>query len=143
MKISSRVDYALSCIVYVAQFYESKKPVTVKAVAEHECLDSDYVEQLLIHLRKAGILKSIRGAKGGYVLRRAPHDIHALEIIRAFDKEILELVCYRKKGRKQPCVHLDECNIRSFWLGLGKTIETYLNEKTLYDLVLLRSKENR
>ena len=70
MKISSRVDYALSCVLHIVEQYGKNTPVSVKYISQQESLDIDYVEQLLITLKKAGILKSVRGIKGGILLAR-------------------------------------------------------------------------
>ena len=141
MKVSSRVDYAMSCLIVIAQEHDKGIPVPVKKVAAREALEVDYVEQLLIQLKRAGILKSVRGIKGGYLLTRDPEDITTLEILRAFEGEILELVCFRKKGRKSACIHLEECELRRFWIEMGEVMEEYLARNTLRYLVELRAKE--
>jgi Rrf2 family iron-sulfur cluster assembly transcriptional regulator len=141
MKISSRLDYALSCALVVADKYKSKRPVTVKEVAQREKLDYDYVERLLVILKDAGVLRSIRGVRGGYVLARHPARISAKEIIRAFEKEILELVCYRKKGRRKPCVHFGRCRVKNFWLMMRDSLEGFLARHNLEELLRLRRKE--
>jgi len=143
MKVSSRVDYALSCLIVIASEYKSQKPVPVKIIAEREHIEVDYVEQLLIIMKRAGILKSVRGVKGGYLLADSPETVTAYDVIKAFEGEILELVCYRKKGRKSLCIHLDHCEVRSFWTGMQSTLETYLKNSTLATLVALRKKEKR
>ena len=143
MKVSSRIDYALSCLLDVAEQYDTKKPISVTNIAEREGLEVDYVEQLLIIMKRAGILKSVRGAKGGYMLASAPHRISAYDIVKAFEGEILELVCYRKKGRRSKCVHLHCCEVKKFWLGLGDAIEKYLENNTLEELLKLRKKEKK
>ena len=141
MKISSRVDYALSCALRIANAYTTGKPVTVKYISEKEQLAVDYVEQLLIVLKKAGILKSIRGALGGYILSRQPKEITAKEIVVAVEKDVLKLVCFREKGRKIKCVHMHDCKVRAFWLGLKDSMEKFLRKHTLKDLLYLRMKE--
>jgi Rrf2 family protein len=141
MKISSRVDYALSCLIVIANEYDSRKPVPVKCIAESEKIEVDYVEQLLIIMKRAGILKSVRGIHGGYLLAKTPSQISAYEVVKAFDGEILELVCFRKKGRRSTCIHISNCEIRSFWNGLGEHIERYLVSNTLDKLVRLRQNE--
>lgn len=143
MKVSSRVDYALSCLIIIGAAYESRKPVPVKCIAEIENIEVDYVEQLLIIMKRAGILKSVRGVKGGYLLADAPEKITAYDVIRAFEKEVLELVCYREKGRKSPCIHLEDCEVRSFWTGMRTVMETYLHNNTLATLIALRAREKR
>jgi len=143
MKISSRVDYALSCLIVIADNYNSQKPIPVKTIAECEHIEIDYVEQLLIIMKRAGILKSVRGIRGGYLLAHPPYEITTYEVLKAFEGEVLELVCFRKKGRRSTCIHVENCEVRSFWNGLGKQIETYLRANTLEKIVRLRRKEKK
>ena len=124
MKISSRSDYALSCILRIAEKHGRQQPVTVKEVAKKEKLQPDYVEQLFVTMKKAGILKSVRGRSGGYLLKASPSKISAKEVVRAIDKSVLELVCERKKGRKGKCVHFDDCAIKAFWKELRERMES-------------------
>jgi len=141
MKITSRLDYALSCVLRVAEGFGKKKPVTAREVAQLECLETDYVEQLLIAMRKKGIVKSIRGASGGYVLVKSPTEINALAIVEAINSPVLKLVCEREKGRRKECSHKKDCQLKDFWLSLGKVIEGYLDGFSLADLLKLRKKE--
>jgi len=143
MKISSRVDYALSCILIIADSYDKQKPVTVSEIAEKEELELDYVEQLCITMKKAGILKSIRGKKGGYILARPPFRISAKDVVLAIDKNIIEPVCFRKKGRRKRCIHLKDCKIRFLWNGLKKNMELFLESYALDRLLKLRRREKR
>lgn len=141
MRISSRVDYALSCILRVADRHNKKRPVSVKYVAEKERLATDYVEQLLIKMRRFGILKSLRGKEGGYILARSPSKITAKDVVRSIENEVLELVCFREKGRKNKCIHLDDCKIRNVWINLRESMEAFLEKHTLDELLKLRRKE--
>jgi Rrf2 family protein len=141
MKVSSRVDYALSCILRIADKYNKKKPATISEIAEKEKLETDYVEQLCVIMKRTGILKSIRGKSGGYVLARPPARISAKDIMMAIDKNVLEPVCFRKKGRRKKCVHLNDCKVRVLWKGLLDCMESYLSKNTLDKLSRLRRKE--
>lgn len=140
MKISSRLDYALSCILRVADRYSTKKIVSVNEVAEKEGLEFDYAEKLLIAMRKGGLLKSVRGRTGGYALTASPDRISTKDIVKAVERDTLELVCFRK-GRRRKCIHLDDCKIRGFWLMLKENLESFLERYTLKDLLELRKKE--
>lgn len=140
MKISSRLDYALSCLLRVADSYPAGKLVSVREITEKERLEFDYVEKLLIRFKKAGILKSIRGRLGGYKLTAHPNKISVKDIVRAVEGETLELVCFRK-GRRRRCVHLDDCMVRCFWMKLRENIDEFLDGHTLEDLLKLRREE--
>lgn len=140
MKISSRLDYALSCILRIADRYNEKRIVSIKEICEKERLEFDYVEKLLISMKRGGILKSIRGRSGGYVLAFPPDRISVKDVVIAVEKDVLELVCFRK-GRRRRCVHLDDCKVRRFWFGLKEVIGSFLEKHTLRQLLDLRRKE--
>ena len=141
MKVSSRADYALSCVLRIADKYGDNRPVTVGEVAKKEKLESDYVEHLFIAMRRSGILNSIRGKTGGYVLASPPGKISAKEVIEAIDGSILKLVCFRKKGRRNKCIHYQDCGVRDFWKGLGGKMESFLSGQTLDRLLRMRKKK--
>ena len=141
MKVSSRADYALSCILRVADKHDGHEPVTVREVAEKEKLEPDYVEQMFVAMKKAGILKSLRGKSGGYVLARTPDKVTAKDVVKAIDKSVLELVCSRKKGRKNKCAHFNNCEIKAFWEELGEGMKSILKKYTLDKLLRLRRRE--
>ena len=142
MKISSRLDYALSCVLVLADLYELKKPVPAAIVAKREKLAVDYVEKILGTLKKANIVKSVRGVRGGYILNNSPDKISAKDVFVAMQKkQVLKLVCDRDKGRRKDCMHLSDCRIKEFWIGLRKVMTKYLNKYSLEDLLKLRRKE--
>ena len=141
MKISSRLDYALSCAIVLASMYKEKQPIPVAFIARREKLAYDYVEQLLRALKKNGIVKSVRGARGGYVLSSPPEKIMARDIVIAIEKRVLKLVCDRKKARRKDCIHFNDCKVRDFWIGLRDNMDKYFSGYTLKDLLKMREKE--
>lgn len=141
MKISSRVDYALSCILRIADRHKKGKPVTVNEIAEKEKIEPDYVEQLCLMMKRAGILRSVRGKTGGYMLAISPDRISAKDVMVAIEKNILEPVCFRKKGRRKRCAHFEDCKIRSLWENLKKDMELSLSKYALKRLLVLRRSE--
>ena len=143
MKVSSRVDYALSCILRVADRYGDRRPVAVKEVAEKENLEPDYAEQLLIIMKRAGLLKSVRGKSGGYLLAKPPDKIVAKAVVLAINKDVLKLVCFRKKGRQGKCAHYNDCKVRVLWEGLRDSMASFLDTYNLEELLNLRRKEKK
>jgi Rrf2 family protein len=141
MKLSSRVDYALSCVLRVADRYGDRGPVSAQDIAKKESLEIDYVEQLLITMKRAGILKSVRGRDGGYMLAVPPGKISADNVMEAIEEELLELVCFRKKGRRNQCLHLRDCRVRKLWIQLGKEMKRFLKTQTIEGL--LRSRKGQ
>jgi Rrf2 family transcriptional regulator, cysteine metabolism repressor len=141
VKISSRLDYALSCAIVLADMYEKNKPTPVAYIAKRECIEYDYVEQLLRALKKSGLVKSARGVNGGYMLSRPASEISAKDVMLAIEKNSLQLICDRKKARRKDCIHFDDCKVRGVWIGLRHKIENYLKDYTLKGLLALRKKE--
>ncbi len=141
MKISSRLDYALSCAIVLASMYKKKQPIPVAFIARKEKLAYDYVEQLLSALKKNKIVKSVRGARGGYLLSRPPEKIVAKDIVIAIEKKVLKLICDRKKARRKDCIHSNDCKVIDFWVGLKDNMDKYFSSYTLRDLLKMREKE--
>ncbi len=143
MKVSSRVDYALSCLLRVADKYAERRLVTIREVGEKERIETDYVEQLFIAMKRAGILKSVRGKAGGYVLNKPAHKITVKDVVVAINKEVLKIICHRKKGRRNKCIHSTDCKIRILWEGLRDDMELFLEKYTIEKLLTLRRKEKK
>jgi Rrf2 family transcriptional regulator, cysteine metabolism repressor len=141
MKISSRLDYALSCAIILADMHEKNRPTPVALIAQRECIEYDYVEQILRVLKRGNIVKSTRGVNGGYVLAKPPEKITAKDIVIAMEKNSLQLVCERERARRKDCVHFNDCKVKVLWLGLRDNMEKYLNNYTLKRLLILRKKE--
>ncbi len=84
MKLSTKGRYGLRAMVDIA-VYSQDSPVPISAIAERQNISVSYLEQLLPKLKKAGIIKSIRGAQGGYMLDKDPKDISAGDILRTLE----------------------------------------------------------
>lgn len=125
MRITTQGEYGLRCIRALA---ESRLPLSIKEVSAYEKLPKPYVEQLFLKLRRAGLIRSLRGPRGGYVLAKPPSRVKANEIIKALEGETFEVVCERRKGR---CAHTEECSLRPLWKALKKRVDHLLENATL------------
>lgn len=115
-------------------------PLTIAEIAKREGLSLPYVGKLLALLRQAGLVESVRGRSGGYVLPRLASDITLHEIIDALGGEFFERDhCDRYPAGQQSCVHVDECSIRGIWGELANIVQDVLSRTSLADL--LRSEE--
>ena len=85
VNISSRCEYGCRAVVELAQQAAAAQPVTVEHIAERRHIPEKFLIHILLQLKRAGIVRSIRGARGGYLLARAPEDISLLDIVRAVD----------------------------------------------------------
>ena len=85
MKDGSRGDYGLRALVFLAASVELGKPVQIHAIAERQQIPEDYLRQLLVQLRAAGLVKSVRGPHGGYLLAKTPAEISMGEVIEVLE----------------------------------------------------------
>lgn len=128
MRITTQGEYGLRCVRALAR---SSSPLSIREVSASEKLSKPYVEQLFLKLRRAGLIRSLRGPKGGYVLARSPSHIKVSEIIKALEGDTFEIICERRRGR---CIHVDECSLRPLWKALKEKVDDLLEKITLQTL---------
>lgn len=130
MSISTKARYALRMMIDIAK--EGGKPVSLKTVAKNQCVSYKYLEQIVIPLVHAGIIKSYRGAYGGYALAKPAEQISAGDILRATEKSISPVECVNSQNA---CERTQICKAYPFWSGLDKVINEYVDGITLADLI--------
>ena len=135
MKITAQEEYGLRCLLQLAKAPQGQV-VSVKEIAAKEGLSSAYVEKLLRILSRAGLVHSLRGLKGGYMLNRPPTQVRLGEIIRALGTvQTTDGICRVFTGNEEACVHFSDCGIRSVWSGLTNYIQSFLDQTTLSSLL--------
>jgi Rrf2 family protein len=135
MKITSQEEYGLRCLLQLARTPQGQI-VRVKDIAVREGLSSAYVEKLLRLLAKAGLVHSVRGIKGGYVLNRPAAQVTLGEVVGALGKvQTTTHICSAFTGNRQACIHFSDCGIRSIWSGLTTYIQSFLDQTTLASLL--------
>ncbi|MCC8189466.1 MAG: Rrf2 family transcriptional regulator [Planctomycetes bacterium] len=132
MKFSTRTRYALRLMVDLATAGRDGF-VSLRDVSERQGISVKYLEQIASQLIRAGLLRSSRGAQGGYVLTREPAAYTAGDIIRAVDGEVAVVACLT--STPNPCRRASTCPTINFWQGLNHTIDAYLDATRLTDLV--------
>lgn len=105
--------------------------VSLREVAEREGISLKYLEQLVRPLMNAGLLRSVRGKGGGYVLAKPAADVRAGDILRAAEGERSTVAC---EGLDGACGRSDLCSTVKFWTGLEETIDAYVDGVTLAEL---------
>ncbi len=134
MKITAQEEYGLRCLMQLARA-DRGKGLTVKEIALREGLSAAYVEKLLRLMSQAGLIHSVRGIKGGYLLDKKPEEIRLGTVVRALGKiPSTKEICDRFTGNRTACVHIDDCCIRSAWGTLTQMIEHFLDGTFLSDL---------
>jgi Rrf2 family protein len=134
MRITTWAEYGVICALNLAKRKE-KGPVTGRAIAAQERLPADYVEQILLLLRRAGVITSTRGARGGYMLARPPEEISIRAVIHASELETFDLHCLSHPVEEDRCAASHNCSIRPVWVLLQTRIDDVLESVCLADLL--------
>lgn len=135
MRITTWAEYGVICALHLARRSE-EGPVTGRDIAAREKLPGDYVEQILLRLRRADIVQSTRGAKGGYALARDASEITVRQIITAAELVTFDLHCETHPLNAERCSQACDCSIRPVWLMLQKRIDEVLDSVRLADLLV-------
>jgi len=133
MRVTTWAEYGLIAAVHLARRV-GERPLSARELAEIERLPPDYVEQILLRLRRAGLVTSARGARGGYSLSRAPHAITVRDVIAASELGTFEVNCDVHPVSPERCAPTARCSIRPVWRALQQRIDTLLESITLGDL---------
>lgn len=133
MNISTRGRYGLRALLEIAA-RPDEEPVTIRDISQRQRMSVTYLEQILHTLKKAGIVKSIRGARGGYLLAKSEDKITVSQIINALDGPISISYCDSPRMREKSCVGPSACVSRSLWKKLEHLIEDTLSSVTLADM---------
>lgn len=127
LRITTKGRYALRAMLDLA-LHQGDSPVTREDIARRQELPATYLAQLFAALTKAGLIESVRGPGGGYVLGRPVEEITVGEIIRVVEGSIVPVFCVAQPAR---CQRSSRCTLRHFYEGLGRHIEAYLDNTTL------------
>jgi Rrf2 family protein len=114
---------------------EGDAPTPARDLAEREGLPADYVEQILLKLRRAGLVTSVRGAKGGYFLARDPATVTVKDVMEAAENRTFEVYCDAHRVNVARCAPDGECSIRPVWRELQRRIDDMLSSVSLADLL--------
>ncbi|SMB98832.1 transcriptional regulator, BadM/Rrf2 family [Thermanaeromonas toyohensis ToBE] len=134
LKLSTRGEYGLRAMFDLAQRY-GEGPISLKSVAERQDISEHYLEQLFASLRKAGLVRSVRGAQGGYTLAREPREIKVGEIIRVLEGPIAPMDCVSEEEGEGTCARAETCVARTIWEKVRDSIAGVLDSITLEDMV--------
>ena len=138
MRITTQAEYGLICALHLARRV-SDGPVTGRDIAAGERLPGDYVEQIMLKLRRANIVASTRGAHGGYRLARAPEEITVREVIAAAEHSTFEVHCTSHPVEEARCASSHDCSIRPVWVMLQRRVDDVLDSVRLSDLLMQES----
>jgi Rrf2 family protein len=131
LRLSTKGQYGVRAMFEIAKS-GSKTPITIKEISEKQDVSVAYLEQILNTLRKAGLISSVKGPGGGYVLSREPGGISIGAILRELEGPVAITSCL---DPKEGCMRVEGCVTHLLWKSLGEKIEGFLDTMTLADLL--------
>jgi len=134
MKVSTRGDYASRALLSLALHGATASPTSVRDIADRTGLPQPYLEQILLALKGAGLVRSKRGVGGGYVLARSPEEISLAQIVAAVDGPIAA-GDFGEPHENGACDHEGQCILLAVWADLGQQIRSQLQSLSLADMV--------
>ncbi|OPY74501.1 MAG: HTH-type transcriptional regulator CymR [Syntrophorhabdus sp. PtaU1.Bin058] len=140
MKISTKGRYGLRAMIDLAAYGAAGNPVFLSDIAKRQGVSEKYLEHIFGTLNKAGLVKALRGRKGGYLLQKQPDEISLKEIIAALEGPCSLVDCV---SDVKACQKVETCITRDVWKILGKKIEEFLNGYTLSTLVRMQGEKAR
>lgn len=146
MKLSTKGRYGLKTMFQLAYNY-GKGPISLKSVAEEEGLSENYLEQLVAVLKRDGLLQSVRGAQGGYMLSKHPKDITVGSILRSLEGNLAPAACVIDE-EMNVCEKEEYCVTRIIWQRIRDSIYDVIDSITLQDMIdeqenILQKKKKR
>lgn len=133
MKITTKGRYGLRALIDLAQYSEIE-PVSINSIATRQGISERYLEQLMTLLKKAGIIKSIRGAGGGYVLAKDVEEISVGDVLRALEGSLEPVEC-AAFSQEDSCKAADGCVTKYVWQRINESINRTVDEISLKQLV--------
>ena len=131
MKLASKTRYGIRAILQLALEYR-KGPLQIKVIAEREDISSKYLEQLISMLKTAGLVRSIRGPRGGYMLAKSPAEMPLIDVFLALEGQMLPAECHE---HPEYASHCSGCMTRQIWQELQSAIVGTLEKVTLAELL--------
>ena len=137
MKLSTRSRYGLRLMFSLAM-HENKGPLQLSEISVQEEISEKYLGQIVIHLRAAGLVNSVRGAQGGYYLSRSPDEITVLDVVECLEGDLSIVDC---TDHPDGCGRQSQCAAVEIWKLLSDRIRATLKELTLTDMVRMYQKK--
>ncbi|MFA6029738.1 MAG: Rrf2 family transcriptional regulator [Elusimicrobiota bacterium] len=130
MRITSSVEYATRVMVRLSMLKENET-MNADRLSVIENVPRDYIDQLMLRLRRAGLVQSRRGAQGGYALAKPSGKISLGMIVRAVEESVFDYVCDRYARGQRICKRTGDCGIRPVWRKLAAIVEAFLDRVTI------------
>lgn len=132
MRITTKGRYGLRAVINLANARHNR-PISISSIANEEKVSSEFLEQIFFKLKKAGLIRSVRGPGGGFVLERKPSEISVQDILQAVGEMRGLTPCTLR--RRALCDRSEPCAAHGIWIGLQKAMEDYLGSITLKSIL--------
>lgn len=130
MKLSTKSRYGLRAIFDIA-YHSGGLPTQIKEISKRQGITPRYLEQIFQKLKEAGLIKSIRGPKGGYYLAREPEKISVADVIWAVEEATDPVFCTSRSRMKKKCRREKNCVARVIWQETGKLLHQYFSSVSI------------
>lgn len=139
MRITRWGEYGILCCLYLARRFNDG-PIGASEIAQTQSIPIKYAQQILHRLRRGGVIKSVRGPHGGFLLAREPMQVNLKEILYAAEGDTFELVCESDPIQHQFCTNKGSCALSAVWRDLKGAVDGVLSESTLASMMSLQDK---
>lgn len=130
MKFTTRTEYGLVCLIYMANKPEDH-PVTVREIVKGEGFSLTFTEKILQKLRTAGLVESLHGNQGGHILARKPSEITLRQIVEALEGHTFDVFCEPRIRTDIVCNHLHLCGLKPIWQKTKDILDDFYDSITL------------
>jgi Rrf2 family iron-sulfur cluster assembly transcriptional regulator len=135
MKLTTKGRYGIRAVINLA-LAAKNTPISIKSIAEQEGISPIFLEQIFYLLKKQGIISSVRGPGGGFVIKKPLSEISLKDILQAVGENIFIVPCTQKQSEKEICGRLASCKMSSVWHNFHNMINGYLTKVTLQDIIM-------
>ena len=130
LKFNSPIRYGLRAVIFLASFDKNqKRQFSIREISKAENIPADYLEKIMLSLKKAKIVESTRGKTGGYQLAVKPNKLNLETIFQALDEKLIEKPCQKN------CLHKKSCQAKSVWQTIDSAFKTSLKNIKLSQII--------
>ena len=133
MRVTAKGEYATRAVLHLAMAYP--KVITIHEIAERDRIPAKYLEQILLELKRGGVLASRRGVYGGYLLSRNPSEISVGEVLRIVDSRVVDSSCLQNDSERGfACADYYGCGLKQLWRDVNLAVEKLLFDTSFADI---------
>jgi Rrf2 family iron-sulfur cluster assembly transcriptional regulator len=136
MRLSTKSRYGVRALFDIA-YHSQGLPTPIREISRRQGVTPRYLEQIFQKLKRAGMVKSIRGPKGGYYLSRKPQEIAVADVLRAMEESIEPIFCTRPLKGRRKCPRESKCVAQAVWSEAGRRLVEYLNSVSLAGMCIM------